>query len=56
MSMGEEKWVYKVLVARPEGSGLLGKPKNRWKNSIKVGLREAGLNCMDWIHLLRDMA
>jgi hypothetical protein len=28
--MGEEKGVYRVLVAKPEGKSPLGRPRRRW--------------------------
>jgi hypothetical protein len=28
--MGEKKGAYRILVGRPEGKGLLGKPRSRW--------------------------
>jgi hypothetical protein len=28
--MGEERKVYKVLVGKPEGKRLLGRPRRRW--------------------------
>jgi hypothetical protein len=36
--MGEGRGVYRVLVGKPEGKGLLGSPRHRWENVIKVGL------------------
>ena len=28
--MGEERWVYRVLLGKPEGRRLLGRPRHRW--------------------------
>ena len=28
--MGEERWVYRVLVGKPEGRRSLGRPRRRW--------------------------
>jgi hypothetical protein len=33
--MGEERGVHRVLVGKPEGKRLLGRPKRRWENNIK---------------------
>jgi hypothetical protein len=41
--MGEERKVYKVLVGKPEGKRLLGRPRRRWENGIRIDLREIGL-------------
>jgi hypothetical protein len=41
--MGEERKVYKVLVGKPEGKRPLGRPRHRWKDGIRMDLREIGL-------------
>jgi hypothetical protein len=41
--MGEERKVYKVLVGKPEGKRPLGRPRSRWKDAIRMDLREIGL-------------
>jgi hypothetical protein len=40
--MGEGRAVYKVLVEKPERKRPLGKPRCRWKDNIKMDLREVG--------------
>jgi hypothetical protein len=42
--MGEERKVYKVLVGKPEGKRPLGRPRRRWKDGIRMDLREIGLD------------
>jgi hypothetical protein len=42
--MGEGKGVYSVLVRRPEGKRLLGRPRRRWEDNIKMNLREIGIH------------
>jgi hypothetical protein len=32
--MGEERIVYRVLVGKPEGKRLLGRPRSRWEYGI----------------------
>ena len=34
---------YRVLVVKPEGKILSGKPKRRWKDNIEMRLRETGV-------------
>jgi hypothetical protein len=29
----------------------LGKPRNRWKDNIKMNLKEIGWEDVDWIHI-----
>jgi len=52
--MGEERVVYRVLVAKPEGKRPLGRPRLRWVNNIRMDLQEVGCGCMDWIGLAQD--
>jgi hypothetical protein len=40
--MGEERKVYKVLVGKSAGNSQLGRPRRRWKNGIRMDLREIG--------------
>jgi hypothetical protein len=44
--MGEERGVYRVLVGKPEGRGLLGRPRRRWEDNIKMDLWKVGCGCM----------
>ena len=36
---GEERGQYSVLVGKPEGKRPLGRPRHRWKDTIKVDLQ-----------------
>jgi hypothetical protein len=49
--MGEERKVYKILVGKLEGKRPLGRPRRRWEDGIRMGLREIGLGGVDWIRL-----
>jgi hypothetical protein len=40
--MGEGRNLYTFLVGKPEGKITLGKPKRRWRDGIKMGLRVFG--------------
>jgi hypothetical protein len=51
--MGEKRGAYRILVGRPEGKRPLGRPRRRWKNTIKMDLQEVGWG-MDWIELAQD--
>ena len=50
----ERKGVYRVLVGKPEGKRLLGRPRRRWDDNIKMNLQEVGCGGMDWIELAQD--
>jgi hypothetical protein len=52
--MGEMRGAYNILIGRPEGSRPLGRPRRRWEDNIKMGLREIGFGDVDWIHLAQD--
>jgi transposase len=53
--MGEGRDVYRVLVGRPEGKRPLGRSRRRWKDKIKMALREMGIDGANWIQLAEDM-
>ena len=48
--MEERRGVYRGLVGKPEVRSPLERPRRRWKNNIKMFLREVGWD-MDWIDL-----
>jgi hypothetical protein len=52
--MGEGRGVYKFFVGKPEGKRLLGRPRRRWEDNIKMDLQEVGCGGMDWIELAQD--
>ena len=52
--MGDRRGVYRVLVGKPEGKRLLGRPRRRWENNIKMDLQELGCGGMAWIELAHD--
>jgi hypothetical protein len=53
--MEEGRGVYRVLVGRPECKRPLGRPRHRWVGSIKLDLRETGIDWANWIQLAQDM-
>ena len=52
--MGEERWVYRVLLGKPEGRRSLRRPRGRWVDNIRMDLQEVGCGYMDWIGLAQD--
>jgi hypothetical protein len=52
--MEEERKVYKVLVGTPEGKRALGRARRRWKDGIRMDLREIGWGGVYWIGLAED--
>ena len=51
---GERTGVYRVLVGKPEGKRLLGRPRRGWEDNSKMDLEEVGCGGMDWIELVQD--
>jgi hypothetical protein len=49
-----ERKVYKVLMGKPEGKRLLGRPVRRWEDGIRTDLREIGGGGVELIHLAQD--
>jgi hypothetical protein len=45
---------HRSLVGKPEGKKLLGRPRCRWEDNIKMTLREIGWGGMGWIDLAQD--
>jgi hypothetical protein len=52
--MGEKRNAYTILVGKPEGKRLLGRPRRRWVDNIKMGLREIGWDGVDWTDMVLD--
>jgi hypothetical protein len=38
--MGDSRGVYRVMVGKSEGKRLLGRPRLRWEDNIKMYLQE----------------
>jgi hypothetical protein len=49
--MGEMRNAYKVLIGRPVGKRPLRIPRYRWRDNIRMDLREIGWEGVYWIHL-----
>jgi len=52
--MVERSGVYRILVRKPEGKRLIGRPRRGWEDNIKFDLQELGCGVMDWIELVQD--
>jgi hypothetical protein len=49
--LGEQRGVYRVLVGKPTGKRPLARPRRRWEDDIKIGLKEVGCGGMGRIGL-----
>jgi hypothetical protein len=52
--MGEGRGFYRILVGRPEGKRLLGRPRCMWENNNKMDLREIGIDGANWTQVAHD--
>jgi hypothetical protein len=52
--MGEKRNAYRILVGKSERKRPLGKSKRRWKDNVRMDLREIGWGGVDWIDLAQD--
>ena len=52
--MGEGRGVHRVLVGKPEGRKILGRPRRRWEDNIKTGFQEVGRGFGDWMGMAQD--
>jgi hypothetical protein len=52
--MRERIGAYRVLAGKAEGKDILGRPRRRWEDSIKIeDLQEVGWGGMDWVYLAK---
>jgi hypothetical protein len=51
--MWQMRNAHNTLVGNPKGKRLLGRPRRRWKDNIKMDIMEMGMESVDWIHLTR---
>jgi hypothetical protein len=42
------------LLGKPEGRRILGRPRCRWEDNIKMDLQGVGFVGMDWIEVAQD--
>jgi transposase len=53
--MRQRRKAYRILKGKPEGKRLLGRPRLRWADNIKMNLREIEWVDVIWIDLAYDM-
>jgi hypothetical protein len=52
--MGEGRSAYKILIGKPGRKRPLGRPRHKWKDNIRMDLRDMGWEGVDWVHLTQD--
>ena len=46
---------FKILKDKPKGKRLLGRPRRRWYDNIRMDLEEIGINAGNWVDSTKDM-
>jgi hypothetical protein len=49
--MVEMKNICSILVGRPKGKKLLGRPRIRWEGNFRIDLMVIAWECVDCMHL-----
>jgi hypothetical protein len=52
--MGGMRNAYKILVRKSEEKRPFGRTRCRWKDNIRMDLREIGWKGLEWMHLAQD--
>jgi len=47
----ERNGAYRVFIEKPIENKLLGRPWGRWKDNIKMTIKEIGWDHVNWINL-----
>ena len=45
---------FKILTGKPTGKRPLGRPRRRWKDNIRMDLKEIGINAGNWVDSAQD--
>ena len=52
--MEEDRSAFKSLAGKPTGKRLLGRPRRRWEDNIRMDIKEIGINTRNWIDSAQD--
>jgi hypothetical protein len=52
--MGEMRNACNILVGKSEGKRPVGRPRRKWEVNMRMDLREAGWEVVNWINLVQD--
>ena len=47
--MEESRSAFKILTGIPTGKRLLGRPRRRWEENIRMDLEEIVINAGNWV-------
>ena len=51
--MQEGRSVFKILTGKPTGKRLLGRPRRRWEDNIRMDLKKISINTRNWVDSTR---
>ena len=43
-----------MLTGKPKGKKLLGRPRRRWEDNIRMDLEDIGINALNWVDSTQD--
>ena len=52
---GGRQKCFRNLTGKPTGRRLLGRPRIRWEDNIRMGLEEIGTNAGNWVDLAQGV-
>ena len=52
--MEEGRSAFKILTSTPAGKRPLGRPRHRWKDNIRIDLKEIVMNTRNWVNSTQD--
>ena len=52
--MEEGRSAFKILTGKPTEKRLLGRPRRRWKDNIRMDLEGIGINAGNWVDSAQD--
>ena len=52
--MEERRSSFKISTSKPEGNRLLGRPRHRWEDSIRMDLKEICVTTRNWVDSSQD--
>ena len=52
--MEDYRSAFKILTGTPAGKRPLGKPRRRWEDTIRMDIKEMGINTRNWVDSAQD--
>ena len=54
VKMEEDSSGFKIRTGKPTGKIILGRPRLRWEDNIRMNLKEIAVNTRNWVDSLQD--